>query len=89
MSLPAPELQRQTVDGVAYWTDLGLAETGVVMGFSERLGGVSEPPFASLNLAAHVGDDPARVDENRTRLLVAAGLGDVPGPARRARAGPR
>lgn len=36
-----------------------------------RTGGVSEGPFASLNLGAHVGDDPAAVAENR-RLLVAA-----------------
>ena len=32
----------------------------MVIGFSERGGGVSEAPFASLNLAAHVGDDPRR-----------------------------
>lgn len=36
-----------------------------------RMGGVSEGPFASLNLGAHVGDDPAAVAENR-RLLAAA-----------------
>ena len=36
-----------------------------------RTGGVSEGPFASLNLGAHVGDDPAAVAENR-RLLAAA-----------------
>ena len=36
-----------------------------------RTGGVSEGPFASLNLGAHVGDDPAAVTENR-RLLAAA-----------------
>jgi YfiH family protein len=50
---------------------------GIVVGFSERSGGVSEPPFASLNLASHVGDDPERVDENRRRLLAAAGLGQL------------
>jgi hypothetical protein len=33
-----------------------------------RLGGVSLPPFESFNLGDHVGDDPARVAENRTRL---------------------
>lgn len=36
-----------------------------------RTGGVSEGPFASLNLGSHVGDDPAAVAENR-RLLRAA-----------------
>lgn len=33
-----------------------------------RTGGVSVGPFASLNLAAHVGDDAAAVAENRRRL---------------------
>ncbi|WP_295879588.1 peptidoglycan editing factor PgeF [uncultured Thiohalocapsa sp.] len=40
-----------------------------------RLGGVSTGLFASLNLAAHVGDDPAAVAANRRRLR--AGL-DLP-----------
>ncbi len=31
-------------------------------------GGVSEGPFAALNLATHVGDAPASVAENRRRL---------------------
>lgn len=33
-----------------------------------RAGGVSAGPYATLNLAAHVGDDPAAVAENRRRL---------------------
>ncbi len=33
-----------------------------------RLGGVSEPPYASFNLATHVGDDPHRVASNRVLL---------------------
>jgi len=33
-----------------------------------RQGGVSEPPFASFNLATHVGDDPNRVASNRALL---------------------
>lgn len=33
-----------------------------------RAGGVSQGAFASLNLAMHVGDDPAAVAENRRRL---------------------
>ncbi|HHW76770.1 MAG TPA: peptidoglycan editing factor PgeF [Xanthomonadaceae bacterium] len=38
-----------------------------------RLGGISSPPYDSLNLAGHVGDDPARVAENRRRLMAAVG----------------
>jgi len=60
--------------GIRVWTDAALAADGVVIAFSERSGGASSGAFASLNLAAHVGDDPARVDENRTRLLSACGL---------------
>ena len=41
--------------------------------FSTRLGGVSDGPFASLNLGIRTEDDPARVVENRTRLCEAAG----------------
>ncbi len=33
-----------------------------------RLGGVSEPPFDSMNLATHVGDDPSAVAQNRSLL---------------------
>lgn len=36
--------------------------------FSTRDGGVSLPPWDSLNLGDHVGDDPERVRENRRRL---------------------
>ena len=32
--------------------------------FTTRLGGVSQPPYDSLNLGAHVGDDPDAVREN-------------------------
>jgi polyphenol oxidase len=41
-----------------------------------RSGGVSSGPYASLNLSLSVGDDPARVLENRRRL--AAGFGADP-----------
>lgn len=37
-------------------------------GTTLRRGGVSKGPYASLNLGAHVGDDPTAVAENRRRL---------------------
>lgn len=39
-----------------------------------RAGGVSEYPWSSLNLGDHVGDESARVQENRLRLARACGL---------------
>ncbi len=40
-----------------------------------RAGGVSAPPFDSFNLGDHVGDDPAAVAANRSRLASTIGLG--------------
>ncbi|WP_342590875.1 polyphenol oxidase family protein [Olsenella profusa] len=48
-------------------------EGGVTFAFTERAGGVSEAPYASLNLGASCGDDPACVAENRRRALAAIG----------------
>ena len=45
---------------------------------STRSGGVSDGPYASMNLAQHVGDDPARVAVNRQRLQALAGLPGQP-----------
>ncbi len=39
-----------------------------------RTGGVSAAPFASLNLAFHVGDNPSHVAQNRTLIKKALGL---------------
>lgn len=46
----------------------GPAWPGVSIFVTTRLGGVSSAPFTSWNLGDHVGDDPARVAENRQRL---------------------
>jgi YfiH family protein len=42
-------------------------------GFSTRDGGVSPPPYVSLNLSSKSGDSAENVAENRRRLLVASG----------------
>jgi YfiH family protein len=39
-----------------------------------RAGGVSAPPYDTLNLALHVGDDPDRVARNRARAAGAFGV---------------
>jgi len=41
--------------------------------FSTREGGVSEGPYASLNLGRATADEPERVDENRRRLCAEVG----------------
>ena len=50
--------------------ELGEARIAV----SDRWGGVSTEPYAELNLAEHVADDPRHVGENRRRLAAALGL---------------
>jgi len=50
------------------------APQGVEVAFSTRDGGVSEGPYASLNLGILTEDDPGRVVENRRRLCDAVGV---------------
>ena len=47
---------------------------GARAAFSARVGGVSEPPFESLNLGVLAGDDVEAVRENRHRLARAVGI---------------
>lgn len=42
--------------------------------FTGRQGGVSKPPYWSLNVADHVGDEPEAVDGNRATLADLAGV---------------
>ena len=51
-----------------------------VVAFSTRHGGVSEPPFDTLNLGRLTEDEPDRVSENRRRLC--AEVGTEPGRLR-------
>jgi YfiH family protein len=52
---------------------------GVLAAFTSRHGGVSAPPFDTLNLGGGVGDDPAAVTRNRQ--LAAAACGQPAGAA--------
>jgi polyphenol oxidase len=58
-------------DGVR-WLEADLG--GARVAFSTRMGGVSEPPFDSLNLGFLTDDEPAAVEANRLRLAAALGL---------------
>jgi YfiH family protein len=46
---------------------------GCLVAFTTRVGGVSEGPYASLNLGRKSGDDPERADENRRIACSAIG----------------
>ncbi len=69
-----PAYRLQSANGLTYLLFPPLERRGVKAAFSTRRGGVSPPPWHSLNLGLSVGDDPARVRENRHRYGAAAGL---------------
>lgn len=50
------------------------APSGLDVAVTTRHGGVSEGPYATLNLGDHVGDEPATVRENRRRACEAFGV---------------
>ncbi|MGC8559330.1 MAG: peptidoglycan editing factor PgeF [Phycisphaerae bacterium] len=72
-------IQTASPDGVVYFTSPTLTSSGFVHGFSTRLGGISPPPFESLNLGnAAVGpqDRAENIGENQKRFLGAIGAED-------------
>jgi len=72
--------ERVERDGVAIHTVPSLFEVcGVGIAFSERIGGVSGTPWATLDLAGHVSDEPVHVDRNRDLLLESIGIGTLRG----------
>src|SRR5215208_2508500 len=62
--------RRRSTNGVPVVRFSALAgEPGLVHGISTRGGGVSDGPYATLNVSLVVGDEPERVAENRARLV--------------------
>jgi len=61
------------IGGLRYFTFESLNRPGLKHAAFTRRGGMSPPPWASLNLGATVGDDSSRVLENKRRALQAAG----------------
>lgn len=51
---------------------------GIIAGTTTRRGGVSDGAYRSMNLGAHVGDEPERVAENRRRFVADCGLAREP-----------
>ena len=67
-------LSERTLDGVRLIADDDALTRGLLVAFSDRNGGVSRPPYDTLNLAARVGDDATGVADNRARVGAAAGF---------------
>ena len=65
--------QTHEKQGLLWLTSESLALSGVVHGFSTRRGGVSAPPWDSLNLGLARGDEDACVRENYRRFCAAIG----------------
>ena len=68
------EITQITRHGVPFCLCTHPAWAGAAHGFSTRLGGISPPPFHSLNLGANRGDAPERVEENFRRFTDAIGV---------------
>ena len=63
-----------TRDGLCWLEPAAPLMPGVRVAVTTRAGGVSVGSREGLNLASHVGDEPARVEENRRRLRHALDL---------------
>lgn len=81
MAEPVPQAASPAVAGLPWgWELTGgqqalrCVRLAVAHGFSTRLGGVSEGPHATLNLASTKGDRPEHVQENQRRFREACGL---------------
>lgn len=59
---------------ISFYTSTVLDKAGVTHGFFMRLGGVSLPPFDSLNVKIDPGDSPKNVMENRRRICASLGI---------------
>jgi YfiH family protein len=59
---------RMTDGSAKSWLAFEQAPAGVIVGATTRQGGESVGGYAAYNLAGHVGDDPVRVEHNRSKL---------------------
>ncbi len=66
---------QERIDGIQIYRFEGLSGTeGLVHAVLTRVGGVSQGPYATLNLGHTVGDDLSAVEENHRRALSVLGL---------------
>jgi YfiH family protein len=66
----------RTNDALPLWRPNAI-ESAAMLAFGTRRGGVSEPPFDSLNVGRSTADREEAVAENRRRMLAACGLDAV------------
>jgi YfiH family protein len=68
-------MNRECIDGIVLYRFQGLSQLeGLKHAVLTRIGGVSQGPYATLNLGHTVGDDLAAVEENHRRALGVLGL---------------
>ena len=65
---------KRAANGVWHGLFTHLAHQGIKHGVSTRLGGLSTPPYATLNLGLKSGDDPDKVLLNRDLFCQAVGV---------------
>ena len=79
LEIPAPRLTEGRFASITAYTDQALFEAcGVRIAFTERMGGISDAPYDSLNLGSHVGDKWDSVKKNRQTLLECFGCDEAP-----------
>lgn len=75
-------VRRTSSTGVVYYSSPLLEARGIVHAFSTRIGGISPPPFDSMNLGnpngCAVQDQTDRIAENYRRLMRACGCENLP-----------
>lgn len=73
-------MQRFQAEGgpVYYQFEQWAGSRALQHGIFTRLGGVSQPPWDSLNVGGTVGDQPMAVRANHQRMLAALGIDDRP-----------
>jgi polyphenol oxidase len=69
-----PALRYDRMDGIRMLADPGARDAGLLVAFTDRGGGVSAPPYDTLNLALRSDDDAGAVVENRRRAARAIGF---------------
>jgi hypothetical protein len=73
VSPEARALQPIDHDGISWLGDERARSHGAAVWFHDRVGGTSDAPFDTLNLAYSVGDDRDHVSENRARVARVGG----------------